>query len=286
MPVWSGSASISWIGESCYKLNGINSLRSLLRSYVKRLAPHQAKGRGVMHRPLINLQDTWRRSIRPFNSIQNHARASSVESSSADELLVYSNISISNVLGVGGRWFSAVRLPTSHQGKPVPISSRALPDFRVWESCRTMPLVGGFSRGFPVYPTPLHADAAPYSPHFTLIGSQDLAPQFLICVVSADWLSCFHSTAAHHDAIGDDKLLLTVSRLYYDQESKQSRGVSEMDVNGRETTEKRRLGPSLLHNGRATIKRRKEKRSFRGRLEDDLPTLASPRRKLTTENTD
>ncbi|KAJ8881096.1 hypothetical protein PR048_017569 [Dryococelus australis] len=27
---------------------------------------------------------------------------------------------------------------------------RSLPDFRMWESCRTMPLVGGFSRGFPV----------------------------------------------------------------------------------------------------------------------------------------
>ncbi|KAJ8872782.1 hypothetical protein PR048_026398 [Dryococelus australis] len=36
------------------------------------------------------------------------------------------------------------------------------PDFRKWESCRTMPLVGGFSRGSPVSP-PLHSGAAPYS---------------------------------------------------------------------------------------------------------------------------
>ncbi|KAJ8876288.1 hypothetical protein PR048_024198 [Dryococelus australis] len=28
------------------------------------------------------------------------------------------------------------------------------PDFRKWESCRTMPLVGGFSRGFPRFPRP------------------------------------------------------------------------------------------------------------------------------------
>ncbi|KAJ8880968.1 hypothetical protein PR048_017441 [Dryococelus australis] len=35
-------------------------------------------------------------------------------------------------------------------------------DFRKWESCRTMPLVGGFSRGSPVCP-PLHYSAAPYS---------------------------------------------------------------------------------------------------------------------------
>ncbi|KAJ8877237.1 hypothetical protein PR048_021691 [Dryococelus australis] len=34
------------------------------------------------------------------------------------------------------------------------------PDFRKWESCRTMPLVGGFSRGSP---PPRHSSAAPYS---------------------------------------------------------------------------------------------------------------------------
>ncbi|KAJ8884565.1 hypothetical protein PR048_016422 [Dryococelus australis] len=36
------------------------------------------------------------------------------------------------------------------------------PDFRKWESCRTMPLVGGFSRGSPVSRA-LHSGAAPYS---------------------------------------------------------------------------------------------------------------------------
>ncbi|KAJ8866797.1 hypothetical protein PR048_032658 [Dryococelus australis] len=35
------------------------------------------------------------------------------------------------------------------------------PDFRKWESWRTMPLVGGFSRGSPA-PPPLHSGAAPY----------------------------------------------------------------------------------------------------------------------------
>ncbi|KAJ8866595.1 hypothetical protein PR048_032455 [Dryococelus australis] len=40
-------------------------------------------------------------------------------------------------------------------------------------SCQTMTLVGGFSRGLPVLPS-LHSDAAPYSPPFTLVGSQDL----------------------------------------------------------------------------------------------------------------
>ncbi|KAJ8895486.1 hypothetical protein PR048_000819 [Dryococelus australis] len=41
------------------------------------------------------------------------------------------------------------------------------------ESCRAMPLAGRFSQGYP-YPSPLHSSAAPFSAHFTLIGSQDL----------------------------------------------------------------------------------------------------------------
>ncbi|KAJ8879287.1 hypothetical protein PR048_019895 [Dryococelus australis] len=49
----------------------------------------------------------------------------------------------------------------------------SLPDFRTWEMCRMMLLVGGFSRGSPVSP-PLHCGAASSAPHFILIGSQDL----------------------------------------------------------------------------------------------------------------
>ncbi|KAJ8878620.1 hypothetical protein PR048_019201 [Dryococelus australis] len=41
-----------------------------------------------------------------------------------------------------------------------------------WEPCRTMPLVGGFSRGSPVFPRPQHSDATPCSSRFTSIGSQ------------------------------------------------------------------------------------------------------------------
>ncbi|KAJ8867376.1 hypothetical protein PR048_031177 [Dryococelus australis] len=48
------------------------------------------------------------------------------------------------------------------------------PDFRTWGLCRTIPLFGGFSRGSPVSPRPLHSDAAPYSTRFTPVGSQDL----------------------------------------------------------------------------------------------------------------
>ncbi|KAJ8865876.1 hypothetical protein PR048_033399 [Dryococelus australis] len=48
------------------------------------------------------------------------------------------------------------------------------PDFRKWESCWAMPLVGGSSQGSPVSPRPFIP--APLHIHFiTLIDSQDLA---------------------------------------------------------------------------------------------------------------
>ncbi|KAJ8865856.1 hypothetical protein PR048_033379 [Dryococelus australis] len=61
-------------------------------------------------------------------------------------------------------------LLASSQGEPGSIPGRVIPGFRMWGSCRTMPLYGGLSRGSPVSPRPfipalLHA---PYSPHFAL----------------------------------------------------------------------------------------------------------------------
>ncbi|KAJ8897862.1 hypothetical protein PR048_003215 [Dryococelus australis] len=64
------------------------------------------------------------------------------------------------IRGLGG---SAVRLLASHQVITGSISGRVTPYFCMWGSCRTMPL-------FP----PLHSRAAPFSPHSTHIGSQDL----------------------------------------------------------------------------------------------------------------
>ncbi|KAJ8890234.1 hypothetical protein PR048_009742 [Dryococelus australis] len=55
-----------------------------------------------------------------------------------------------------------VSLLASHKGNPGSIPGRVIPDFRMWESCRMMPLVSGFSRGSPVSP-PLHSGATPYS---------------------------------------------------------------------------------------------------------------------------
>ncbi|KAJ8867283.1 hypothetical protein PR048_031082 [Dryococelus australis] len=47
------------------------------------------------------------------------------------------------------------------------------PDFLKWESCRTMPLVGGASRGSPVFPAPSFRCRSIFT-SITLIGSQDL----------------------------------------------------------------------------------------------------------------
>ncbi|KAJ8876526.1 hypothetical protein PR048_020971, partial [Dryococelus australis] len=57
---------------------------------------------------------------------------------------------------------SAVSLLTFQKGDPGSIPGRVTPEFCMWESCRTMPLVSGFSRGSPVS-LPFHSGTAPYS---------------------------------------------------------------------------------------------------------------------------
>ncbi|KAJ8867659.1 hypothetical protein PR048_031462 [Dryococelus australis] len=67
-----------------------------------------------------------------------------------------------------GHGARTVSLLASHQGDPGSIPGLVTPDFCMWESCRTMSLVGGFSRGYPVSP------ALSFATSITLIGSQDL----------------------------------------------------------------------------------------------------------------
>ncbi|KAJ8871751.1 hypothetical protein PR048_028088 [Dryococelus australis] len=47
---------------------------------------------------------------------------------------------------------TAVSLHAHHQGELRSLPGRVIPEFRKWESCRTMPFVGGFQRGSPVSP--------------------------------------------------------------------------------------------------------------------------------------
>ncbi|KAJ8869118.1 hypothetical protein PR048_030685 [Dryococelus australis] len=59
-------------------------------------------------------------------------------------------------------------------GEPGLISGGLLQDLRTWESCLTMPLTGGFSRGSPVFHA-LVFRCRSILPSITLIGPQDLA---------------------------------------------------------------------------------------------------------------
>ncbi|KAJ8872357.1 hypothetical protein PR048_025961 [Dryococelus australis] len=68
---------------------------------------------------------------------------------------------------IWGRCSRAISTLASNQDEPEFNPRPGPQDFRKCESCRTMLLVGGFSRGSPVSP-------APYSLQSPLIGSQDL----------------------------------------------------------------------------------------------------------------
>ncbi|KAJ8891943.1 hypothetical protein PR048_004502 [Dryococelus australis] len=65
-----------------------------------------------------------------------------------------------------------VRPLASHQRDPGSIPGWVTPDFRMWESCRTWPVVGGFSRGSPVSPA-LSFWRCSILTSITLIGCQD-----------------------------------------------------------------------------------------------------------------
>ncbi|KAJ8889651.1 hypothetical protein PR048_009151 [Dryococelus australis] len=61
-----------------------------------------------------------------------------------------------------------------HQGEPGSIPGRLTADYRRLESCRTMPLVGGFLGDLPFSPL-LYSGACPCSPHFTPLNSHRLS---------------------------------------------------------------------------------------------------------------
>ncbi|KAJ8877311.1 hypothetical protein PR048_021765 [Dryococelus australis] len=90
---------------------------------------------------------------------------------------VFSLDQVTGVLRVSGK------LDYETHNKTYRYPAGSLPDFRMWESCPTMPLVGRFSRGSP-YPPPFHSRADPYSSRFTLIGVA--VSERLACSVKAN----------------------------------------------------------------------------------------------------
>ncbi|KAJ8879892.1 hypothetical protein PR048_020512 [Dryococelus australis] len=106
---------------------------------------------------------------------------------------VYLSVTQSRRNAGGGGGTVAERLAHSPPTKANRAQSPAgPPDFRKWESCRTMPLVGGFSQGSPVSPVPSFRRRSIFT-SVTLIGSQDLAvksrPNLFTDVVTARRIS-------------------------------------------------------------------------------------------------
>ncbi|KAJ8873024.1 hypothetical protein PR048_026640 [Dryococelus australis] len=66
------------------------------------------------------------------------------------------------------------RLLASHQGKPGSIPGRVTLDFRKRESCRTMPLVGGFSWRSPIFPNLVFWGCSILTSFHPFIDSQDI----------------------------------------------------------------------------------------------------------------
>ncbi|KAJ8890126.1 hypothetical protein PR048_009633, partial [Dryococelus australis] len=97
------------------------------------------------------------------------------------------------------RKVGTVCLLVSNHGDPGSIHRRVTPDFCMWESCRTMPLVDGFSRGSPVSPA-FSFQRYPIFTSITVIGSQNLDakshPNVVIHSCSTDELRrCLHHAA-------------------------------------------------------------------------------------------
>ncbi|KAJ8872641.1 hypothetical protein PR048_026249 [Dryococelus australis] len=98
----------------------------------------------------------------------------------------------------------------SHHGEPGSNPGRVTPDFRKWESCRTMLSVGGFSRDLPFSPTfSFPRRSIPTS--ITLIGSQDLAVKSHHSLTALSALSVGGISTVHLDCFR--ALFMRCSRL-------------------------------------------------------------------------
>ncbi|KAJ8868985.1 hypothetical protein PR048_030531 [Dryococelus australis] len=87
-----------------------------------------------------------------------------------------------------GRGDRAVRLLASRQGESgSTVGTGSLPDFHMWESCQTMPLVGGFSRGYPCNARP----CVPALFHFHLVSPSSALKSSLLRNVQISQLNSY-----------------------------------------------------------------------------------------------
>ncbi|KAJ8879082.1 hypothetical protein PR048_019688 [Dryococelus australis] len=94
------------------------------------------------------------------------------------------------------------QLLTSYLGEPGSIPGRVTADFRKWESCRTMLLVGGYSRDLQ-FPPSLHSGTAPFSPPHKLSRSRRKSRPNIYPILSA-----FSMTLPYHSSIQFHLILL------------------------------------------------------------------------------
>ncbi|KAJ8891929.1 hypothetical protein PR048_004488 [Dryococelus australis] len=91
---------------------------------------------------------------------------------------------------------------SSTKANRVRFPAGSLPDFRMRESCRAMPLAGGFSRGSPASP-PLHTGAAPYSPSLhphrlsRPRSASQISPLHFVRNFGVRRQACTHTTHTH-----------------------------------------------------------------------------------------
>ncbi|KAJ8869364.1 hypothetical protein PR048_030939 [Dryococelus australis] len=129
---------------------------------------------GMQGCPVCRLSDTWK--IREFKDLQ--ARLYSL-------MCRYPDVNCAlDVCCLSGRRQLGLRSPGDLKHRTACLSPRQTrldsrrgypPNFRMWESCRAMPLVCGVFLGISRFPRFFNSGAVPYSNRFTLVRSQDLA---------------------------------------------------------------------------------------------------------------
>ncbi|KAJ8880595.1 hypothetical protein PR048_017065 [Dryococelus australis] len=154
--------------------DGYLQVAMLLRRKMKRLTKTVLEWSSRNHRGPRRPPDRWDKDIRRFagvnwQRIAQDQRLAHLSNLKAEPLALVL-CDPTNSCGAT----NARTPPPPHQGEPGSIPGGVAPGFRMWETCRTVPLVGGFSRGSPVsstlcIPPLLHAHLA--SPSSVQISS-------------------------------------------------------------------------------------------------------------------
>ncbi|KAJ8867489.1 hypothetical protein PR048_031291 [Dryococelus australis] len=123
----------------------------------------------VERRRLIQKCDQWRLLTQTSQTVENTTQGLQKQDSAESHGIAGSGKHSGVGAGVA-EWLACSPSPNAYRVH----SPAGSPDFGKWKSCRTMPLVGGFSRGSPVSPSTSFRRRSIFT-SITLIGSRDLA---------------------------------------------------------------------------------------------------------------